>query len=147
MPAHQLLYLAWVPPEQQFDHQLHISGHSGGQSWELLLLVLPALQPHPSVERVTLAEYLVGDGAHGPRVRFAVVNHHATSWNGRGHLWANTKVESDYDATYAACDVIRLCVGVESRLLLMLTSGAISDAFPPLLTHTLLNGSSRLESL
>lgn len=81
-----LLYLAWVPPEEQSDHQLHISWNAGGQRRELLLLVTPALQSHCSIERVLLAEYLVGDGTHGPGIRLTVVDHHNTPWNCSGHL-------------------------------------------------------------
>lgn len=81
-----LLYLAWVPPEEQSDYQLHISWNAGGQRRELLLLVTPALQSHCSIERVLLAEYLIGDGTHGPGIRLTVVNHHTTPWNCSGHL-------------------------------------------------------------
>lgn len=85
-----LLYLAWVPPEEQSDQVLHISWNTGGQRRKLLLLVAPALQSHCSIERVMLAKYLIGDGTHSPGICLAVVNHHTTAWNRSGHLWADT---------------------------------------------------------
>lgn len=78
--------LVWVPPEEQLHHQLQVLWDTGGQPWELLLLVSPALKPHGSIERVALSQDLVGDGTHGPGIRLAVVEDDAAAWTSGSHL-------------------------------------------------------------
>lgn len=138
-PDESSSYLVWVPPEEQLDHEPQVLWDTGGQLWELLLLVRPALKPHCPIERVALPQDLVGDGTDGPGISLAVIENNAAAWNSGSDLQRREFL--------SMMMFLRGFMKQSDQLKLWFTSGAIREAFPPRLTHMLLKGSCRLQSL